>query len=136
VAGFIGSPAMNFIPCRIVNAGSGLGVRLSGDITLALPDIQADRYRGHVDRPMIFGIRPEHMTEQRQHTSAQQIDFSCTVSVLEPMGVDTMVFVEIDGTEVTARAAPRSVSPVGTEMAFTIDMNNMHLIDPETDRVI
>ena len=136
VAGFIGSPAMNFIPCRVVNAGSGLGVRLSDDITLALPDVQADRYRSHVDRPLIFGIRPEHMTEQRQHTNAQQIDFSCTVSVLEPMGVDTMVFVEIDGTEVTARAAPRSVSPVGAEMAFTVDMNNMHLIDPETDRVI
>ena len=136
VAGFIGSPAMNFIPCRIVQSGSGLAVRLSEDISLNLPDEQANRYRDYLDKDMVFGIRPEHMTEQRQHTNEQQLDFGCVVEVLEPMGIDTMVFVEINGVDVTARAAPRSVSNLGEEMMFTIDMNNMHLIDPKTDRVV
>ena len=136
VAGFIGSPAMNFIPCRVVRNETGIGIRLSDEITLILPDTLAERYQYLVDRYMTFGIRPEHITEQRQHTNAQQLDFSRTVSVLEPMGIDTMVFIEIDGTEVTARAAPNAVSPVGDVMNFTVDMNNMHLIDPETDLVV
>ena len=56
---------------------------------------------------MVFGIRPEHITERRQHTNENQLDFGCTVEVLEPMGIDTMVFMAIEGVEVTARAAPR-----------------------------
>ncbi len=136
VAGFIGSPAMNFIPCRVVQRGAALGVRLSEDITLDLPAEQSKRYRDYLDKDMVFGIRPEHVTERRQHTNEQQLDFGCTVDVLEPMGIDTMVFVEIGGVEVTARAAPKSVSNPGETMMFTIDMNNMHLIDPKSDRVI
>ncbi len=136
VAGFIGSPAMNFVPCRVVQRGSELGVRLSEDITLDLPAAQSKRYRDYLDKEMVFGIRPEHVTERRQHTNDQQLDFGCAVEVLEPMGVDTMVFVDIEGVEVTARAAPKSVSEPGETMMFTIDMNNMHLIDPKTDRVV
>lgn len=136
VAGFIGSPAMNFVPCKIVQNGSGLGVRLSDDITLNLPTEQNNRYRDYLDKDMIFGIRPEHLTERRQHTNEQQLDFNCVVDVLEPMGVDTMVFFNVDGTGVCARAAPKSVTDVGESMAFTIDMNNMHLIDPTTDKVV
>ncbi|MCY4231847.1 MAG: sn-glycerol-3-phosphate ABC transporter ATP-binding protein UgpC [Alphaproteobacteria bacterium] len=136
VAGFIGSPAMNFVPCKVVQRGAGLGVRLSEDITLDLPAEQSRRYRDYLGRDMVFGIRPEHLTEQRQHTNEQQLDFSCIVEVLEPMGVDTMVFMAIEGVEVTARAAPKSVVNPGEIMMFTIDMNNMHLIDPGTDRVV
>jgi hypothetical protein len=47
-----------------------------------------------------------------------------------------MVYLEIDGEEIAARAAPRSVRRVGEVMEFTIDMRNMHLIDPQTDRVV
>ena len=76
------------------------------------------------------------MTEQRQHTNAEQQDFACTVEVLEPMGIDTMVFMSIEGEDVCARAAPRSVKDPGQDMTFTIDMQNMHLIDPTTDQVL
>ncbi len=136
VAGFIGSPAMNFVPCRIVERGAALGVRLSGDITLDLSAEQSKRYRGYLDKEMVFGIRPEHITERRQHTNENQLDFGCTVEVLEPMGIDTMVFMDIEGVEVTARAAPKAVSNPGETMMFTIDMNNTHLIDPKTDKVV
>ena len=136
VAGFIGSPAMNFIPAKVVQNGSGLGVRLSSDIMLAVPADREQRYRSHVDKEVIFGIRPEHLTERRQHTDEQQLDFTNKVEVLEPMGVDTMVFIDIEGTEICARAAPKAVSEVGQDMAFTINMNNMHLIDPTNDRVL
>src|ERR1043165_5553352 len=60
VAGFIGSPAMNFIPCRLEPNGAGLKVRLSDGLALPVPQARAERYRATAGRDMIFGIRPEH----------------------------------------------------------------------------
>src|SRR5438876_11004595 len=65
VAGFIGSPAMNFIPCQIEQNGSGLMVRLSDQLVLPVPASRADRYQGCAGKPLIFGLRPEHVTEPR-----------------------------------------------------------------------
>src|SRR5689334_7694470 len=63
VAGFIGSPAMNFIPCRLEHAGDGINMRLSDTIAFALPAERLERYRAHVGQELTFGIRPEHLTE-------------------------------------------------------------------------
>src|SRR3989441_9739947 len=64
VAGFIGSPAMNFLPCRLEEAGGALRVRLSDDIVLPVPTSRAGHYRSHAGRPgLTFGLRPEHLTE-------------------------------------------------------------------------
>ena len=65
VAGFIGSPAMNFIPCRLEQNGAGLKVRLSEQLALPVPEGRTERYRAAAGRDMIFGIRPEHLTEPR-----------------------------------------------------------------------
>jgi len=136
VASFIGSPSMNFLSCRVVRTGSNLGVRLENGLTLDVPEDRTARYESYVDREAVFGIRPEHITDKRAHTSPGQRDFEDTVSVLEPMGVDTMVYIEVGGVEVCARSAPTAVCPVGSTMGFTIDMSHMHLIDPATDVVI
>jgi multiple sugar transport system ATP-binding protein len=136
VAGFIGSPAMNILSCTIVKAGDGLGVRLSERLVLTVPKPRTQRYEPFAGKRMLFGIRPEHITEARAHVNSDQIDFEETVQVLEPMGIDTMVYLDVGGAEISARAAPLSVRPVGERMRFTMDMSNMHLIDPETDRVV
>ena len=136
VAGFIGAPAMNLIPCRLSDNGSGLRADLDDGLSLPVPEERRERYRAFVGRDMIFGIRPEHVTEKRAHTNDTQVDFSSDVEVLEPMGMDTMVFINIRGEEVCARVAPKAVGKTGERMEFTADMNNMHLIDPSTDRVV
>jgi multiple sugar transport system ATP-binding protein len=136
VAGFIGSPAMNFVPCRLESNGAGVGVRLGEDVILPAPPDRQDRYRPYLGKDMIFGIRPEHLTERKAHTGEAQLDLDAEVHVLEPMGMDTMVFIELGSTEVAARSAPKAVSDVGETMAFTIDMNNMHLIDPAAEKVV
>src|SRR5881275_1669655 len=59
VAGFIGSPAMNFIPCRLAQNGAGLQVRLSDTISFAVPEERVQRYRPSVGKDLTFGIRPE-----------------------------------------------------------------------------
>jgi multiple sugar transport system ATP-binding protein len=136
VAGFIGSPAMNMMPCTVERRATLLTIRLNDRHTLDIPADRTACYADYVGKPMLFGIRPEHITEKRAHVNNAQRDFTAEVQVLEPMGVDTMVFLDINGQEICARAAPHSVRPVGEPMEFTIDMSKMHLIDPRTDKVV
>jgi multiple sugar transport system ATP-binding protein len=135
VAGFIGSPAMNFIPCRLEQNGVGLKVRLSDALSLPVPADRAERYRAAANKPLIFGLRPEHITEPRGGRDAAS-EFSVTLDVIEPMGMETMVFFTIDGTEVCARVEPTSVSGPGQSMRLAANLNHMHLIDPETQQVL
>jgi multiple sugar transport system ATP-binding protein len=135
VAGFIGSPAMNFIPCEVV-ADGGVAIRFAEALTLPVPPERHARYKPFAGQSMLFGIRPEHFTEKKAHTHNAMTDFTARVDVLEPMGMDTMVFVNLNGEDVCARAAPQAVTGVGQDMAFSIDMSRMHLIDPRTDKVV
>ena len=75
VAGFIGSPAMNFVPCRLEEADGALRVRLTDEIALPVPPSRAARYRPHVGRDgLTFGLRPEHLTEaQAQRREAARL---------------------------------------------------------------
>jgi multiple sugar transport system ATP-binding protein len=135
VAGFIGSPAMNFIPCEVV-ANGDVAIRFNENLALPVPEERKARYKAHAGKPMIFGIRPEHLTEKKAHTHKAFSDFKSQVEVLEPMGMDTMVFININGEDITARSAPKAVANVGEMMDFSIDMSRMHLIDPSTDKVV
>jgi multiple sugar transport system ATP-binding protein len=136
VASFIGSPSMNFTPCHLSKTAGGLTVRLTDDISLPVPEERASRYAPYADKDMIFGIRPEHVTERRQHANGAQQDIDANVNVLEPMGIDTMVFFSLGPTEICARAEPSAVGNVGESMGFTVNMDKMHLIDPSTDAVV
>ena len=136
VAGFIGSPSMNFVPCRVVEQGAGLAVRLGDDAELRIPSGRETRYRPFTGRDMVLGIRPEHITEWRTGGGENHLDLSATVEVLEPMGMDTMVFLTLNGTEICARSAPAAVKNVGESMTFSVDMSQMHLIDLADDRVV
>src|SRR3546814_10310635 len=77
VASFIGSPSMNFLPCRVVSNGNGsLALRLTDKLSLAVPPERAARYRSHLDRELVFGIRPEHISDRpprsEEHTPELQ----------------------------------------------------------------
>ncbi|HEX6841628.1 MAG TPA: sn-glycerol-3-phosphate ABC transporter ATP-binding protein UgpC [Stellaceae bacterium] len=134
VAGFIGSPAMNFIPCRVVETSGALAVRLGDDLSLPVPAERAAAYRPHTDRAMLFGIRPEHVTETRSYGAGAE--FSMPLDVVEPMGMETMVYFNIGDTEICARVSPEAAAAPGERMRLMADMRHMHLIDPESERVI
>src|ERR1700739_361981 len=71
VAGFIGSPAMNFLPARVVDGASGgLAVQVTDQIRLPVPPARADRYGKYKDRPMVLGLRPEHLFEYHENGRA------------------------------------------------------------------
>jgi multiple sugar transport system ATP-binding protein len=137
VAGFIGSPAMNLLPCRLQEADGALRVRLSDDIVLPVPPSRAGRYRGYVGRDgLTFGLRPEHLTECKPNGDRQLGYIDALLEVTEPMGMETMVFFRINGLDVCARVSPSAGAREGAPMRLAASLDNMHLIDDATGQVI
>src|SRR5262252_6356987 len=88
VAGFIGSPAMNFMPCRLEQNGSGMRVRISDAIAFPVPSANEGRYRSVVGKEMVLGLRPEHITEPRRGERDDGTEFEVTLDVVEPLGME------------------------------------------------
>jgi multiple sugar transport system ATP-binding protein len=137
VAGFIGSPAMNFIPARLEGNGSGLLLRLSDNLSFPVPESRAARYRDAAGKELLFGLRPEHITETRGQNGAGSCqDFTVTLDVVEPMGMETMVFFHVGGTEICGRVEPTAAKGAGEKMPLRANLDHMHLIDPATNLVL
>ena len=103
---------------------------------MPVPVGRAERYRSALGRPLSFGLRPEHITEPRATGRDTHSEFSATLDVIEPMGMETMVFFTIDGTEVCARVEPSGVPQPGQSMRLQANLSHMHLIDPATQAVL
>src|SRR5436853_3414091 len=84
VAGFIGSPTMNFLPCRLVENGAGLTVRLSDWLALPVPASRTARYRPRVGTELTFGLRPEDIIEGRSEVPPGSAAFEARLDVGEP----------------------------------------------------
>jgi multiple sugar transport system ATP-binding protein len=138
VAGFIGSPAMNFMPCRLVdgNGTAGLSVKLSDKLSFPIPQDRVARYRAQAGRELLFGLRPEDIIEKRGDLPPGRAAFEAQLDVVEPMGMETMVYFVVDGTEVCGRVNPAAAGKAGETMPLVADLNHMHLIDPKTDLVL
>ncbi len=136
VAGFIGSPAMNFIPVRIELNGNALSAKMPDGANLAIPAARVDRYGPFKDRKMLLGLRPEHLTEHTDDPKPGIARIDERVDVTEPMGMETMVHFFIDGAPICARVDPAVRAEPGEVMPFAVDMNHMHLIEPESGRVV
>ena len=137
VAGFIGSPAMNFLPCRLEDAGGALRVRLSDDIVLPVPPSHAGRYRSHAGRPgLTFGLRPEHLTDGKPNGAPQPATIDAAIEVTEPLGMETLVFFRVNGIDVCARVSPDAGAREGVRMRLAASLDHMHLIDDASGCVL
>jgi multiple sugar transport system ATP-binding protein len=136
VAGFIGSPAMNFIPARLEGDAQSLRVVLADGTALPVPPGRAARYAGHTGKPILFGLRPEHLTDRKPTEKRNIADFPAVPEVIEPMGMETLVHLRVDGAEVSARLDPACPVAVGEPITLAADMDQMHVIDPATDKVL
>jgi len=137
VAGFIGSPAMNFIPCQLDQSAGALTVRLGDKLSFPVPSNRTARYTAHVGKPnLVLGLRPEHITETRPHSEPDQHDFEQMIEVVEPMGMETLVYFTILGGEVCGRVNPNAGAAAGRAMKLRADLSNMHLIDDTTGKVL
>jgi multiple sugar transport system ATP-binding protein len=137
VAGFIGSPAMNFLPCRLEDVGGKLNIRLTDRIAFPLPGARAARYQSvsRTDK-LLLGIRPEHLAEASAHPESGVEAFDAMLDVTEPMGMETLVYFTMDGTQVCGRVNPNAGARDGAPLRLAVDLNNMHLLNEVTGVVI
>jgi multiple sugar transport system ATP-binding protein len=136
VAGFIGSPAMNFMRCRLEQNGVGLRARIAEGISLPIPASHSARYQAMTGKEVIFGLRPEHITEPRRSDSDKAAEFDAVLDVVEPMGMETMVYFTVDGQEICGRVDPGAAVGPGETMRLYANMAHTHLIDPQTGLVL
>jgi multiple sugar transport system ATP-binding protein len=129
VAGFIGSPTMNFLSGTLERNGPDLALRRGGQI-LPLPQAPpgASAWAG---KTVIAGIRPESLQGGEGAAS-----LSGTVDVVEPTGPDTMVIVSIEGQLITARLEARQRPVLGEPISLRVDVAAINLFDPQTENRI
>ena len=102
-----------------------------------VPPERADRYRPHVGKSgLTLGLRPEHIIEQRPTLEPNQHVFEAAIDVTEPMGMETLVHFLMNGTDVCGRVSPNAGARDGRSMNLVADLNNMHLIDDASGRVL
>jgi multiple sugar transport system ATP-binding protein len=136
VAGFIGSPSMNFIKVRVESRGDKIHLTNSG-INIALgPEEQKD-LASYINKEIILGVRPEHVYEEQSFLESHP-DWiaNIIVDVTEPMGSETYVYFSLGGQNVTARLGASTTARVGERYRVALDMNQAHYFDMETEKAI
>ncbi len=137
VAGFLGSPAMNFISATLVGDTNGLAVRLSENTMLAVPAHRQERFRAHRDKAVTIGIRPEHINRAADGEMRNGvIRHVATIDLVQPTGSRTYATFNLGGVACVAELQAHDVSAVNERVGLTIDMNRVVLIDPETEKVL
>jgi multiple sugar transport system ATP-binding protein len=137
VAGFLGSPAMNFIPASVVTLAAGAVVRLGDGIELPLPPARAPALANGRERPVTLGLRPEHF---RRGGALQPRDgmapLSVVIELVQPTGSRTYVTFTLGGVKTVAELAAHDVERPDQRIELMADMNRAVLIDPATERVL
>ena len=134
VAGFMGSPQMNFIDAVAEVAGGKAYLKVA-DQKIELP---ADKAKAIIDggyngKTVILGIRPENIIE----TSGQApYNFNSTVNVYELLGAEVFLYFELEGANITARVEPTTKVRPGDKVTFTFDTKKIHIFDKETEVTI
>lgn len=133
VAGFIGTPAMNFISAKLVSEGGKVWV-VKEDMKLLVPEDKVERLGHLVGKETTFGIRPEDIYD-KMYAVAPKDEFTVkgNVDVVEPLGSETLIHATIHGDEIVAKVDPKSRASAGDKMDLVFDMSMMHLFDPETE---
>jgi multiple sugar transport system ATP-binding protein len=136
VAGFIGSPAMNFFEGRLVAADGFLCVQCRG-FCLAIPPERARAYERYVNQEVILGIRPEHLYDRREVVEAPPgSTFQAIVDVVEPLGNETLVYLTVEGQHFIARLGPDLDLRRRQVLELVADTHKLHLFDKKTQRAL
>jgi multiple sugar transport system ATP-binding protein len=137
VAGFLGSPSMNFIDAVLAGSDGGLAVRFSDGTLLPLPAQRHAALAARKDRPVTLGVRPDHIGRASAgDTRPGLARHAATIELLQPTGSRTYGTFRIGATEVVAELKAHDVSQVNERVELSIDMNRAVLIDPETGAVL
>jgi len=137
VAGFIGSPPMNLLKGKIERKDGGLVFSETADqnaISIPLKG-QPESLGGKlIDKPIVFGVRPEHLTEESKNGST--VPIASTVDIAEPMGSESLVYLKAGTGNLIARIHGEALFHMGQPMTVYVNMDKVLLFDTETEKVI
>ena len=132
VAGFIGSPSMNFITVKPVIEGNEVFVAIENagkSMRLALP-FAADKLRSYAGRDVILGVRPEQITDMSSAHGDVGQELGCLIDLVEPTGPDTLLTTRLNGAAVTCRTHPREAVLPGQTMQLSFNLSKAAMFDP------
>ena len=138
VAGFIGTPQMNFIKGTLSKKGEGVFFNFE-DISLKLPKEKAEapELADYIGKEVVVGLRPEGISDDESAVAANpDSSFTVNVDVTELMGAEIYLYLTIGETNLIARVSSRSRSRAGDTIKVAFDMSRLHIFDNDTERCI
>jgi multiple sugar transport system ATP-binding protein len=114
VAGFIGSPSMNFLKATVLKSGNAAAAKV-GSSSVPLADYKAEREMADGQK-IIFGVRPEHIRLNAPEAVGFSPEFNAAVELVEPMGSDSLVWLDFEGQSMTARVESSAVFHPGDKV--------------------
>jgi multiple sugar transport system ATP-binding protein len=135
VAGFMGSPQMNFIDAKITNDGDDFFVNF-GSNKLKIPAEKAknNTLKPYIGKGVTFGIRPEDVYDSNEYVSSHpENKMKAKVEITELMGAEIYLYLDVEKEQLVARVAPTSKAQIGDVIDIAADMSKMHLFDKETE---
>ncbi len=140
VAGFIGSPQMNFIDATLKKVGSEYALCFDKyQIIVPTEKTKGGVLDQYVGKEVVMGIRPEHVHDEPEFIAKCTSDngvIDCNVDVTELMGAEIYLYVNINGIPVTARVEPTSTAHPGDTIKVAFELDKIHIFDKETERTI
>jgi multiple sugar transport system ATP-binding protein len=135
VAGFIGSPSMNFIEGTLAEDGD-LHID-EGTFKARIPAQVAKKLRPFLGKEVVFGVRPEAIHEQASgEPGAEKAAFKATVEVVEPMGNETIIYLTTGKSPIVARLITRREIKPDSEIDLFIDMRRVLFFDPASEKTV
>ncbi|MBE7029315.1 MAG: sn-glycerol-3-phosphate ABC transporter ATP-binding protein UgpC [Ruminococcaceae bacterium] len=137
VAGFIGSPQMNFIDSMLEKKADGYYVTF-GTYSIKIPEGKIPQnIDEYVNKEVVLGIRPENLHDEDAFINASpESCIDMLVEVAEFMGSERYLYLDFEGKKFTARVNPRSTAQPTQVIKVALDLNKIHLFDKETEKVI
>jgi multiple sugar transport system ATP-binding protein len=138
VAGFIGSPQMNFIDAKVVEKGGNIALSFDED-TIVLPKENGEilKSRGYVGKEVIMGIRPENITDDEEVIAANRDSvIKGKVEVTELMGAETYIYLTKGKANMTVRLNGSSKAKHGEEFVMALDVDKIHVFDKESELTV
>ena len=137
VAGFMGSPQMNFIDAEVVVSGDTASLRVA-DQLIELPPAKAKKVieGGYAGKTVTFGIRPEDVDDSEVVVSTSKAVFESTINVYELLGAEVYLYFDLAQFPITARVDSRTTARPGDKVKFAFDVEKIHIFDKETEQTI
>ncbi len=137
VAGFMGSPQMNFLDGTVSVNGDSASINCAG-IDIPLPPAKAKKLieGGYDGKVVTFGIRPEDVYDSEMFIETAKASFEATVKVYELLGAEVFLYFELDEFPITARVDPRTTARPGDTIKVAFDVEKIHVFDKETEQII